>query len=125
MGVRREEKLVEHLQDQLWEESLNVIEESERQVIDDTPEAYAQREIGLEKERRKQSASLRSNRSITPRQVISLHQRIQLSSQSREHSLYPVKYHSTFPCRFNTKSFSDLNRFDLRGLCLLNVAYTH
>jgi hypothetical protein len=51
MGVRTEEKLIALLEDQLWEESLNVIEDSERQVIDDTPEAYVQREIGLEKER--------------------------------------------------------------------------
>jgi hypothetical protein len=62
MGVRTEEKLIALLEDQLWEESFNVIEGSERELIDDTPEAYMQRAIGLEKERRKQSASQRSSR---------------------------------------------------------------
>jgi hypothetical protein len=66
MGVRTEEKLIALLEDQLWEESLNVIEDSERQVIDDTPEAYVQREIGLEKERNRQSASLGSSRTARP-----------------------------------------------------------
>ncbi len=67
MGVRTEGELIACLQDDLWERSLGVIEDSESQLIDDTPEAYVQREIGLEKERKKQSASLRSSRTVSPR----------------------------------------------------------
>jgi len=66
MGVRTEEKLIAFLNDDLWEKSLSVIEDSERQLIDDTPEAYVQREIGLEKERKKQSINLRSSRTARP-----------------------------------------------------------
>lgn len=66
MGVRTEEKLIAYLQDDLWEKSLSVTEDSERQVIDYTPEAYVQREIGLEKEGRKQSTSLGSSRTARP-----------------------------------------------------------
>jgi hypothetical protein len=66
MGVRTEEKLIAFLNDDLWEKSLSVIEDSERQLIDDTPEAYVQREIGLEKERKKQSTNLRSSRTDRP-----------------------------------------------------------
>ena len=66
MGVRTEEKLIAFLNDDLWEKSLSVIEDSERQLIDDTPEAYVQREIGLEKERKMQSTNLRSSRTTRP-----------------------------------------------------------
>ena len=50
MGVRTDEELFRMLEDQIWEECMNVIECAEKQLIDDTPEAYVQREIGLEKE---------------------------------------------------------------------------
>ena len=53
MGVRTEEKLIAFLEDDLREKSLSVIEDGERLLIGDTPEAYVQREIGLEKERGK------------------------------------------------------------------------
>jgi hypothetical protein len=66
MGVRTEEKLIAYLEDDLWEKSLSAIEDSERQLIDDTPEAYVQREIGLEKERNRQSTNLRSSRTARP-----------------------------------------------------------
>ena len=59
MGVRTDEKLVAFLEDDLREKSLSVIEDGERLLIGDTPEAYVQREIGLEKERSKQRVSLR------------------------------------------------------------------
>lgn len=36
----------------MWEDSSAAIEDSRRQLVDDTPEAYVQREIGLEEERR-------------------------------------------------------------------------
>lgn len=52
LGVRDHYKLVKMLEDQMWEESSTSIESSRRQLIDDTPEAYVQREIGLEDERR-------------------------------------------------------------------------
>ena len=61
MGVRTEEKLVAFLEDDLREKSLSVIDDGERLLIGDTPEAYVQREIGLEKERSKQRVSLRSS----------------------------------------------------------------
>jgi hypothetical protein len=36
---------------ELQDNSLAVLEDAETQVLDDTPEAYVRREIGLEKER--------------------------------------------------------------------------
>ena len=52
LGVRDNYKLVEMLEDQMWRESSAVVADSKRQLIDDNPEAYVQREIGLEEERR-------------------------------------------------------------------------
>jgi hypothetical protein len=51
LGVRTDEELVRMLEDDLWEKSNNVLDDAETQLIDDTPEAYVRREIGLEKER--------------------------------------------------------------------------
>jgi hypothetical protein len=51
MGVRDHDKLIEMLEEQVKRESDSVIKDSETVLIDDTPEAYVQREIGLEKQR--------------------------------------------------------------------------
>ncbi len=51
LGIRAEEKLIDMLEDRLWRESINVIENAERELVDYTPEAYVRREIGLEKEK--------------------------------------------------------------------------
>jgi len=53
MGVRSHEALVELLEEDLYEKSLSVIEDGERKLVDDTPEAYVQREIGVAKEKKK------------------------------------------------------------------------
>lgn len=52
MGIRTDEKLIDILEQEIWRESLAVIAAAEEELIDDTPEAYVRREIGLEKERR-------------------------------------------------------------------------
>jgi hypothetical protein len=51
MGIREHEELIQILEDQLRRESVSVISDAEKHLIDDTPEAYVQREIGLMKER--------------------------------------------------------------------------
>jgi hypothetical protein len=53
LGVRIDEEVVKMLEDGLWEDSQDVLETSEEYLIDDTPEAYVRREIGLEKEKMK------------------------------------------------------------------------
>ena len=57
LGVREHRKLVAMLEDQLYRESQLVLLDAEQQLIDDTPEAYVRREIGLEKSRRKHLCS--------------------------------------------------------------------
>jgi hypothetical protein len=47
MEVRTDEKLIRILEDQIWRESISVIEAAEQEQVDDTPAAHAQREIGL------------------------------------------------------------------------------
>jgi|WetSurSiteA1Bulk_404760.scaffolds.fasta_scaffold381443_1 hypothetical protein len=53
MGVRNHDQLTEMLEEQISQESDSVIQEAEIELLDDTPEAYVQREMGLEKDRRK------------------------------------------------------------------------
>ena len=53
MDVRGDDQLVRFLEMELTENSISVIEDAEKQLLDDTPEAYVQREMGREKERRK------------------------------------------------------------------------
>lgn len=50
--VRTHEKLVRMLEVELWENSISVLEDAEVNLVGETPEAYALREIGREKERR-------------------------------------------------------------------------
>ena len=52
LGVRTNKQLIQLLEMQLMEESANVAEEAETVLIDDTPEAYVQRQIGLLKQAR-------------------------------------------------------------------------
>lgn len=52
MGAKEHEDLVRMLEDTISTSSANVIEGAEMQLIDDTPEAYVQRQIGTEKEKR-------------------------------------------------------------------------
>jgi hypothetical protein len=54
MGIREHETLVRFLEDDLFERSMSVIDDAETHLLDDTPEAYVQREIGLVKERKVQ-----------------------------------------------------------------------
>jgi hypothetical protein len=49
-GVREHQRLVEMLVDDMLDKSIGVLEDSERHLVKDTPEAYAKREIGLLKE---------------------------------------------------------------------------
>jgi hypothetical protein len=53
MDVRGDDQIVKFLENELTENSISIIEDAEKQLLDDTPEAYVQREKGLEKERRK------------------------------------------------------------------------
>jgi 23S rRNA maturation mini-RNase III len=55
MDVRDHERLVRFLEEDILEKSQDVIEDAEIHLLDDTPEAYVQREIGLKKERRKKT----------------------------------------------------------------------
>jgi hypothetical protein len=52
MGIRSHEELVRILEDDIEEKSISVIEDAERQLIDDEPEAYVRREIGILKEKK-------------------------------------------------------------------------
>lgn len=64
MGIRTDEKLVGILEQEIWRESLAIVDAAEKDLIDDTPEAYVQREIGLEKERKRRlQARLNKERS--------------------------------------------------------------
>jgi hypothetical protein len=51
MGIRGHKELVKMLEDDLFDKSKTVIEDAETHLIDDTPEAYFQREIGIIKEK--------------------------------------------------------------------------
>lgn len=53
MGIRTDEKLIDILEKEIQRESLAIIDAAKKDLIDDTPEAYVQREIGLEKERKR------------------------------------------------------------------------
>lgn len=55
MGIREHNALVRMLEDTIFDSSVDVIEDAKRQLLDDTPEAYIQREIGLKQERRKRT----------------------------------------------------------------------
>jgi hypothetical protein len=55
MGIRDHEMLVRFLEDDIYERSLAVIDDAEKHLIDDTPEAYVQREIGLNKEQKEKT----------------------------------------------------------------------
>lgn len=55
MGIRTDEELVRIFEGDLRETSISVLENAETELIDDTPEAYVRREIGLEKERLEKS----------------------------------------------------------------------
>ena len=50
LGIRTDEQLIKLLEMQLMEESASVVEDAETELIDDTPEAYVQRQIGLLKQ---------------------------------------------------------------------------
>jgi hypothetical protein len=52
-GVKTEEKLIRMLEDQIWENSLDCLANAEKELIDDSPEAYFRREIGMEKEKKR------------------------------------------------------------------------
>jgi hypothetical protein len=54
-GRREHQELVKMLEDDLFDKSNSVIDDGERQLLDDTPEAYGRREIGLMKEDMKRS----------------------------------------------------------------------
>jgi len=41
------------LEDQIWENSLDCLDNAEKELIDDPPEAYFRREIGVEKEKKR------------------------------------------------------------------------
>jgi hypothetical protein len=51
MGIRGHKELVKMLEDDLFDKSKTVIEDAETHLIDDTPEAYFRREIGIIKEK--------------------------------------------------------------------------
>ena len=51
MDVREHKDLVKKLEGNLLEKSNLVIEDAEQHLMDDKPEAYARREIGLSKEK--------------------------------------------------------------------------
>ncbi len=51
LGVRAHYELVRILEIDMQERSSDAIEDAKNHLIDDTPEAYVQREIGLQKER--------------------------------------------------------------------------
>lgn len=50
-GVRTHEELVKTLNNSLWDDSIVVLEDSERHLISNEPEALMRREIGLTKEK--------------------------------------------------------------------------
>jgi hypothetical protein len=55
-GRREHQELVKMLEDDLFDKSNSVIDDDgERQLLDDIPEAYGRREIGLMKEDMKRS----------------------------------------------------------------------
>ena len=62
MDVRDHKDLVKMLEDDLLCKSNLVIEDSEQHLMDDTPEAYARRVIGLNKE--KESRRMRKQKLI-------------------------------------------------------------
>lgn len=47
LGIKKHEKLVKMLEDQMREESINVLEDGETQLLDDVPEAVDQRQKGI------------------------------------------------------------------------------
>jgi hypothetical protein len=57
-GIKDYKDLVKELNASIKTNSEFIIGDAERQLIDDTPEAYVQREIGLEKERKKRTNKL-------------------------------------------------------------------
>ena len=62
-GRTGDDQLVKFLEMELSENSISVIEDAEKQLLDDTPEAYVQREMGVEKESRKKIA-LRDSKNL-------------------------------------------------------------
>lgn len=55
LGVRTDEELVRALENELWVSSNIILNDAQAALVDDAPEAYAQREIGLEKKRLEKS----------------------------------------------------------------------
>jgi hypothetical protein len=53
LGVKDHKKLVEMLEVHIREESIDVLEDSETQLLDDLPEAFVQRQKGILKEKSK------------------------------------------------------------------------
>lgn len=59
MGIRTHDELVRMLEVEMWENSSIVLDDAEVHLMDDTPEAYVRREIGLERERKENVSSNR------------------------------------------------------------------
>ncbi len=51
LGVREHDNLVRFLMQGLWEKANNMLDDAEKQLISDEPEALVRRAIGIEKEK--------------------------------------------------------------------------